>query len=58
MEYFRRIEDERIVSGKEAAERLIIEVTDFCNLKWKLEGIKLSEGLQLLFKVLKATDVS
>jgi len=55
---FSRIEDERIVSGKEAAERLIIEVTDFCNLKWKLEGIKLSEGLQLLFKVLKATDVS
>lgn len=55
---FAMVEDPRMVSGKEAAERLLIEVTDFENLKGKIDGIKLADGLDDLFSVLTAGDVA
>ena len=49
-------QDPRIVSGKEAAERLKIEVADFDDLKMKLQGIELQPCLMKLLTVLKTPD--
>ena len=49
-------QDPRIVSGKEAAERLKIEVADFDDLKMKLQGIELQPSLLKLLTVLKTPD--
>ena len=48
--------DPRIVSGKEAAERLKIEVADFDDLKMKLQGVELQPSLMKLLTILKTPD--